>query len=222
MDRVKRGFLVLADISGFTEFVTATEIEHGPPIIAALLDEMIGRIAPPLSVSEIEGDAVFALGPQGSVVPPESLLDILRAAFEGFLEKRRELASDDSCSCNVCSNVLRLRLKIIGHHGAFIEQSVGERTQAAGRDVILAHRLLKNRLEPTANYALLTRAALETMGVDPAHSGLTPHRETYEHLGEIECFVHALDDNSATTGATTPALRYPQAEHARTSATGIS
>src|SRR5205809_6357713 len=29
------GALVLADISGFTAFVTATELEHGPPIIAA-------------------------------------------------------------------------------------------------------------------------------------------------------------------------------------------
>jgi hypothetical protein len=38
MGDTRQGFLVLADISGFTAFVTATELEHGPPIIAALLE----------------------------------------------------------------------------------------------------------------------------------------------------------------------------------------
>ena len=33
MAETKHGFLVLADISGFTAFVTETELEHGPPII---------------------------------------------------------------------------------------------------------------------------------------------------------------------------------------------
>jgi len=56
------GVLVLADISGFTEFVTATELEHGPPIIAELLGEVMRQISPPLEIQEVEGDAVFALG----------------------------------------------------------------------------------------------------------------------------------------------------------------
>jgi hypothetical protein len=34
----ERGFLVLADISGFTAFVTRTELEHAPLIIAELLE----------------------------------------------------------------------------------------------------------------------------------------------------------------------------------------
>lgn len=44
------GVLVLADISGFTEFVTATELEHGPPIIAELLGEVMRQISPPLEI----------------------------------------------------------------------------------------------------------------------------------------------------------------------------
>ena len=38
-----RGFFILADISGFTAFVTTTELEHGPPIVAELLEEVIRR-----------------------------------------------------------------------------------------------------------------------------------------------------------------------------------
>ena len=55
MAETSRGFLVLADITGYTAFVTATELEHGPPIVAALLEEVIRRIAPPLDVLGIEG-----------------------------------------------------------------------------------------------------------------------------------------------------------------------
>ena len=80
MAETKHGFLVLADISGFTAFVTATELEHGPPIIAELLEEVIRRISPPLEIEAVEGDAVFALGPHGKVLPPASLLQILQAA----------------------------------------------------------------------------------------------------------------------------------------------
>ena len=193
MSETKNGFLVLADISGFTEFVTATELEHGPPIIAALLEEVIGRISPPLDVQEVEGDAVFALGVDGTVVPPAVLVEVLHAGFVGFRGRQRELEADDSCACNACRNVSKLRLKMISHYGPFLAQTVGGRSQVAGRDVILAHRLLKNGLAPTANYALLTRPALECMGLDPARDGLAPHTERYEHFGEVECFVMTSD-----------------------------
>src|SRR5262245_61219814 len=61
--KAEHGVLVLADISGFTAFVTAVELEHGPQIIGALLEAVMRRLAPPLEIQEIEGDAVFALGP---------------------------------------------------------------------------------------------------------------------------------------------------------------
>jgi hypothetical protein len=193
MSDTRQGFLVLADISGFTAFVTTTELEHGPPIIATLLEEVIGRISPPLELLEVEGDAVFALGVDGTVVPPALLLDVLQAGLAGFRERQRELEADTSCSCNACRGVSRLRLKMIGHHGAYLEQRVRGRLQAAGRDVILAHRLLKNGLRRTSDYTLLTRPALAHMDVDPARVGLLPHTERYEHFGDIECFVGDLE-----------------------------
>ena len=189
MPTTKHGFLVLADISGFTEFLTTTELEHGPPIIAALLERVIERIAPPLEVHGIEGDAVFALGPDGAVLPPASLLAILREAFDGFRVKRQELASDDSCDCRACRSVDKLRLKAIGHYGPFVEYTVGGRAQIAGPDVILAHRMLKNRVAAGADYTLLTRPAVEYMAVDPSGLGLLPHTERYDHFGDVECWV---------------------------------
>src|SRR5262245_58587324 len=179
----RQGFLVLADISGFTAFVTTTELEHGPPIIAELLEAVIGRIAPPLDVLGVEGDAVFALGVDGTLVPPAALMDVLRSGFSGFRARRRDLEADDSCSCRARSGVGGLRLKIIGHHGRFLRQTVGGRPQVVGPDVILAHRLLKNGVARHDDYALFTGPALEAMGVDPADPALAPRTEQYEHFG---------------------------------------
>ena len=185
----QHGFLVLADISGFTAFVTATGLEHGPPIIAALLEEVIRRISPPLEIQEIEGDAVFALDRHGSVVPPAALLGVLHEALVGFRSLQRDMQADESCTCNACRSIWRLHLKLIGHYGAFIQQTVGGRAQAAGKEVILAHCLLKNGVERKADYVLLTRPALRYMDVDPGRAGLSPHVERYEHFGDVECFV---------------------------------
>jgi class 3 adenylate cyclase len=192
MAETQHGFLVLADISGFTAFVTATELEHGPPIIAELLEEVIRRIAPPLRIEGVEGDAVFALGVHGDVLPPASLLEVMQAGFAGFREKQRQLEADDSCACGACRGVGRLRLKAIGHYGTFLAQTVGGHAQTAGADVILAHRLLKNGVRPDAHYALLTRPAVTYMDVDPSRLGFTTHTERFEHFGEVECFVGSL------------------------------
>jgi hypothetical protein len=210
MAKTHRGFLVLADISGFTEFVTATELEHGPPIIAALLEEVIERISPPLEIREVEGDAVFALGVHGTILPPAVLLDVLRAGLAGFRQRQREMEGDDSCACNACRSVGRLRLKIIGHYGAFLEQTVGGRAQAAGRDVILAHRLLKNTVARGADYALLTTSALEYMDVDPVLAGFVSHTECFEHFGAVECFVDAFEPPFSARPVGPPTLEAPR------------
>jgi len=186
------GVLVLADISGFTEFVTATELEHGPPIIAELLGEVMRQISPPLEIQEVEGDAVFALAADRVLGPPATLLDVLEDAVAAFRNRQRELQADDSCSCNACRSVGNLDLKIVAHHGRFLRQMVGDRSQAAGVNVVLAHRLLKNGVGRRA-YILLTEAALRWAGVDPDLAGLDAHTERYEHFGDVRYFVRDLD-----------------------------
>ena len=184
----ERGFLVLADISGFTAFVTTTELEHGPPIIADLLEAVIERLAPPLQIQEVEGDAVFAFAQDDALVPAAGLLDVVDEAFAAFKARRRRLAADDSCTCNACRSVGTLDLKVIAHHGAFLRQTVAGRPQLGGANVILAHRLLKNGLAQTG-YLLLTEAALEHMDIETTADGLIAQSERYEHLGEVRCFV---------------------------------
>ncbi len=186
------GVLVLADISGFTEFVTATELEHGPPMIAELLREVMRRLSPPLEIQEVEGDAVFAIAADRAVRPPAILLAALEEAFVAFRARQQELEADESCSCRACRSVGSLDLKIVAHHGRFLRQMVGDRRQAAGVNVVLAHRLLKNGLVGRRAYILLTEALLRWAALDPERHGLSSHTERYEHFGDVRYFVKDL------------------------------
>jgi len=211
------GVRVLADISGFTEFVTATAIEHGPPIIAELLEQVIDRISPPLEIQEVEGDAVFALGPDRVLRVPADLLEVLESAFTAFRNRQSELAADESCSCAACRSVASLDLKIVAHHGRFLRHEVAGRSQVAGADVILAHRLLKNDV-PGRAYLLLTEAALRFTEVDPAGAGLVLHCERYDHIGDVRCFVKDLAAERSDAPQTDAAMAItsdsqPQAMH---------
>lgn len=200
--RAEAGFLVLADISGFTAFVAGTELEHGAQVTGVLLEAVMRRLSPPLEIQELEGDAVFALGPDGALADGGALPALLADAFAVFKEEQRRLASDDSCACRACRNVPSLDLKLVVHHGRFVRQTVGGRSRVAGPDVILVHRLLKNPVGGSA-YLLLTAPALERVGVDPVARGMQQHFVSYPHLGEVPCFVADLEPlaRSASTGA---------------------
>ncbi|HSB41028.1 MAG TPA: DUF2652 domain-containing protein [Methylomirabilota bacterium] len=189
-NRTDRGYLVLADVSGFTAFVTTTELEHGSEIIAALLDEVVGHLSPPLEIQEIEGDAVFALGGEPSPLPPARLLEVLEDAFLAFKARQQAMQDAETCPCGACQRIWTLDLKMVVHHGPFLRHTVGGRKRVTGTAVILVHRLLKNGLGRKGGYALLTEPALASLGLATAE--LPAHTERYEHLGDVRCFVRDL------------------------------
>ena len=203
--RAEAGFLVLADISGFTAFVAGTELEHGALVTGVLLEAVMRRLSPPLEIQELEGDAVFAIGADGALPDGSVLPALLADAFAVFKEEQRKLAGDDSCSCRACSDIPRLDLKLVVHHGRFVRQTVGGRARVAGPDVILVHRLLKNPVNGSA-YLLLTASALERVGVDPVASRMQQHFVSYPHLGEVPCFVADLEPLARPDLAAAPVL----------------
>jgi len=202
-NRTDHGFLVLADVSGFTAFVTTTELEHGSEIIAALLDEVIEHLSPPLEIQEIEGDAVFALGGEDARLPRSRLLQVLEDAFVAFKTRQRALQRDETCGCGACQQIWRLDLKMVVHHGPFLRHTVGGRSRVTGTAVILAHRLLKNDVAWAGGYALLTEPVVRSLGIDAAAAGLAAHTERYEYLGDVRCFVRDLTAGPLATGPLT-------------------
>src|SRR5581483_70042 len=75
--KAEQGYLVLADVSGFTSYLATTELEHAHDILHDLLDTTIGAMAPTLTRIEVEGDAVFAYAPATRVPRGETLLEVV-------------------------------------------------------------------------------------------------------------------------------------------------
>jgi uncharacterized protein YndB with AHSA1/START domain len=76
-----------------------------------------------------------------------------------------------------------------------IHEIAGSR-ELVGRDVIVAHRLLKNSITKQTGlrgYALLTQSCLQRFGLDPSILGMTAHVEAYEDVGEIAGHVLNLE-----------------------------
>ena len=57
--QARQGYLLLADISGYTAFLTGTELEHAHAIVRELTKLIRERLAPPMRFVKLEGDAVF-------------------------------------------------------------------------------------------------------------------------------------------------------------------
>jgi hypothetical protein len=153
-----KGLLFIPDISGFTRFVSQTEIEHSRLIIQELLEIIINANEIGLEVSEVEGDAIlfYKFGEC-----PE-LEDLYKQVSKMFCEFHRSLIAYDHrrfCQCKACTSTIDLTLKVITHYGEFTGYNVKNFNKLIGKDIIVAHQLLKNDIEQH-EYWLVTKDLL--------------------------------------------------------------
>jgi len=201
--------LVIADISGYTRYMTANAktLAHSQTIITELVKAIIRQIELPLEVAKLEGDAVFLFcRKQNGLKPwPETkkiIGDNLITFFLMFSEKIRELSQSTTCTCNACTHIEQLRLKIVVHSGEALFHRVLNFVELAGVDVIIVHRLLKNSVVAD-QYLLLTEAAQH----DLEFSGdlhLSNSAETYDDIGRIKTLVYLPDGQPEVAPTNTP------------------
>jgi hypothetical protein len=192
-----RGHLVLADISGYTRFLTESELEHAHGIINELLDAVIGTIKAPLEVSSIEGDAVFMYGSMPEYTSGQTVLESVELLYCAFAQALETMVLNTSCQCNACANINTLGMKIVMHCGDFVKSELAGRETLTGPDVIAAHRLLKNNVrEETGidDYMLVTQACVDDLDVASIVEGWVPHTETYDDIGEVGGYVSSLPE----------------------------
>jgi hypothetical protein len=207
----RSGYLLLADISGYTEFVTRTEIDHGNEVLASLIGTVVGETKKPFRVQEVEGDAVFSCAFADDVARGEIVLDLVESVYTAFRRALEGIQRDSSCQCRACATAGDLDLKFVLHYGALAGRDIAGHTGFGGPAVILAHRMLKNRVAEATGckaYAFLSAAAVEALGVAGVTDGMTAHGETYEHLGRVDGHVYDLtaywDRTSAERTVTVP------------------
>jgi hypothetical protein len=155
----EQGLIFIPDISGFTQFVNQMEIDHSRLIIQELLEVLMNANEIGLSVSEVEGDAILFYKLGG---PPE-MQDLYKQVEKMFCDFHRQLNSYDHrrfCQCKTCQSVINLSLKVITHYGEFKDYQVKNFNQLFGKDVIVAHQLLKNDIEQH-EYWLVTHSLMD-------------------------------------------------------------
>lgn len=146
--------IFIPDISGFTKFVHETEISHSEHIITELLEAIIDSNEMDLEISEIEGDAVLFYRKGRKPTAAETLAQVQRM-YINFHASLRKYDTQRICQCGACINANNLSLKFIIHYGDISINQVKSRSKLFGKDLIVAHRLMKNDI-PLNEYVLIT------------------------------------------------------------------
>lgn len=187
--KTQTGYLVLADISGYTSFVAKTEIEHADLALSYLLETIIEQLNGLLTIAKLEGDAVFAYMETSRLENGKSMLDLIDGSYQAFRDKASALYSQATCPCKACKAIPTLDLKLVVHHGEYVIQQVAGIRDLLGTDVNLIHRLLKNGVSESTGwkgYALFTESAMQQMKC--SKDNYLKRCETYEHLGEVDIY----------------------------------
>ena len=193
----QHGYLVIADLSGYTSYVAKTELEHSQEILAELLEVLVTNLTTLLTLSKLEGDAVFGYVSESHVPRSESILELVESTYVAFKDKVLNMNRRTTCTCNACRNIPLLDLKFVVHHGDYIRQKIMNMSELVGSDVNLAHRLLKNSVADATGwraYALFTEAALAHMGIQLDADGSHASVEHYEHLGDVKALSFNLQE----------------------------
>lgn len=178
--------ILIPDISGFTEFMTTTELDHGSHAINYLLEAIIEAVGDEYEISEIEGDAVLMFK-RGPAPTKKEILEICLKIFNGFHFKRKWMEQHTVCPCGACQAIINLTLKFIVHHGPIREMKVGRFVTLSGTDVIVAHRLMKNSV-PSNEYLLLTEKLLKHLpdSDEPSEMQWSNSSEEFASIGKVE------------------------------------
>lgn len=172
----------IPDISGYTKFVSETEIAHSQHIIQGLLETLVDANSLGLTVSEFEGDAILFYR-AGAPPALDDFVGQARKMFVAFHTLLQTIEQSRVCQCGACAGASGLTLKIVAHSGPASPLRVKDHLKFIGKDIIVAHRLLKNSV-PDREYLLLTR---ELLGPDGAASAglFLDGADRYDEIGEV-------------------------------------
>ena len=205
---LKQGYLLIADISGYTEFIKLHNMRekpvvgkplasffesHAEIVISDLLESVIDAIEPDMQLNKLEGDAAFFFCEESNdVAHADKIFSAMERAIKSFNKKASELVFVQACGCEPCSQSKNLRLKIVAHRGEFTIKKIRQFEEIAGEAVILVHRMLKNNIK-SREYWLVTDSFYHDLSTyNAAH--FTKVIENIDSFGEIP--LHCREFNS--------------------------
>ena len=152
------------------------------------------------AIKEIEGDAIFALSSEKSKQKlfKTTLKQIEKYADTFYDVKDALIKSPPVCKCEFCSHVDLMSIKFIVHYGEYTLDKIGPIKSVVGKDVVLAHRLLKNSVK-SKSYVLMTEDALK-LDKNYQEGMKDAHIENVEYFGEVRVGVRHFDWNEGKKG----------------------
>ena len=190
-----KGYFVITDISGYTEYLTGSELDHANEILQSLFDAQLQAVKHPFLISGFRGDAIFMYVPETNFIQSQSFLEALENFYIVFADTLQQMQYNTTCTCRACKNMSMLDLKLCIHYGEYLVQKLGDREELLGADVIVPHRMLKNHvIEKTGikSYAIFSEVAAQKLNLLEYCDQVISHSETYEHLGKVPMCVHDL------------------------------
>lgn len=185
LSQLNKGIIFIPDIRGFTDFVSKVEVSHSQHIVSELLELIIDEIQGDFLVSEIEGDAVLSYRFDENI-DIEKLVALCENIFVKFHSHLKNYSKNRICQCGSCSTADQLGLKFIFHIGKFGLHKISDREKLYGKEVILAHRLLKNDF-PFSEYILLSSSDQKV-----EHAAFESFEKAVEGFGIHQLYIFNL------------------------------
>jgi len=196
VNEVERGCLIIADIGGYTRYLTGVELEHSTDILADLINTVVEHMSGVFTLSKLEGDAVFCYAPDARAAEGDSVVTAVESCYFAFRQRQATIDRATSCTCDACSRIPSLGLKFVVHHGRYAVREMAGSSELVGSDVIVVHRLLKNEVKEKTGlngYAFFSGDCLDHYGLNVSALTLSPHTETYDDVGEVVGWVLDLE-----------------------------
>jgi hypothetical protein len=193
----QQAIILIPDISGFTGFTGATEIDHSAHIITELLELIIASNDTNFTLAEIEGDAILFYR-KGEPLRRAHLIDQCLHIFSNFHQRLMVIERDTVCQCGACQTASNLTLKFIVHFGYIKEIKVAQFVKATGIEMIIAHRLLKNDVS-SDEYILVTEPCCNAIGDKDQNPGLQWRKSAQEYatIGNVRYEFATLNEYRA-------------------------
>ena len=203
---VKPLFIILVDISGYTNFIRLHKMSllHAEKIIGELMESMLDEVTLPVVAHEILGDAIslYALD-DGSPDLADNIYKQLEKYLLAFHEREAYLLRECGyCICDACNSVGQLKVKAILHSGEAAFTKVRDIQKISGVDIITTHRLLKNSIA-SDEYIFVTDSFLNRcQSFDK--TAFEKHVENIDGLEPVHGLVRIFEPVEAAAEAVSP------------------
>lgn len=175
------GTFILADIGGYTAFLSDVGIEHAKEITSHLFNGMVDLEPDRWKVGNVVGDCLFLYTDSGCC--EDEVLDHVLGLYDQFLDSISEVMGGSTCGCGACDRTGDLALKFVVHCGEFDVHDVAGRVELIGPDIVVAHRLLKNEV-PAREYVLITKPMADQLTDQELNT--VAGSDTFDDVGTID------------------------------------